>query len=105
MASLTFTVSGSKYELEVERVTFGEARRLEKITGLPFGKLAEAMGDGSMEALQAFVWTAMRRVDHELAFDGLDDLAIADVEFSAEDESDDTAAGPTLVPAVSEATG
>ncbi len=105
MASLTFSVSGTKYELEVERVTFGEARRLEKITGLPFGKLADAMGDGSMEALQAFIWVAMRRVDNELAFEGLDDLAIADVEFAAEDKNDDTAVGPTPVPDSSEATG
>ncbi len=106
MASLTFTVEGKPHELDIDRLTFGEGRAIEKVTGVPYGTLVNGLGDGSVEALQAFVWVAMKRTTPEVKHSQLDDLAIMDVQVT--DTASDTTpdeGGPTPDPSGSEADG
>ncbi len=105
MASLTFTVEGKPHELDIDRLTFAEGRAVEKVTGVPYGTLMSGLGDGSLEALQGFLWVAMKRTQPELKFADLDSVAVMDVQVTdtATDAPDE--GGPTPDPSVSEAAG
>lgn len=80
---MKFSVDGVEYELDEAKLTFGEARKVERVTGTPFAKLRhlKKTGDVGVEYVQAMVWIAMRRKKSDLEFSDLDDMAIGDVEF------------------------
>lgn len=108
---MRFVIDGTKYEFDENKVTFGEARALEKVTGQKFDDLTDALDPpqrknpkGELEeatpditALQAFIWVAMKRTDPTLKFSDLDDVAFGDIEGvsdpDAETEGDESAAG------------
>ena len=92
---LTVTVQGEPHSIDLERVTFAEARAIERVTGKDFGDVASTK---SVTGVQALVWVAVKRDQPELKFSDLDDWAIADVEPDwQEDEPDPTT--PAEVPA------
>ena len=95
---LAFTVDGKRYELDIDKLTFVEARACERTTSMPFGVLAEALGQGSMEAMQVFIWTAMKRNDAAMEYGALDDMAIGDVEFHNGDDEPAGEAQPAAEP-------
>lgn len=78
---LKFSVDGTKHEFDSDRITFGEARAIEKVVGYPFGDLGKHMQALEMTTVQAVIWVAMKRADTTLKFSDLDDLSIGDVEL------------------------
>lgn len=92
---LTVTAQGEKHSIDLDRVTFAEARAIERVTGKDFGEVAKAK---SVVGVQALVWVTVKRRRPELKFSDLDDWAIADVELDWQaDEPDPTT--PAEVPA------
>lgn len=83
---MRFSVDGTKYEFDEDRLTFGEARAIEKVTGMLFREASEALSRGDVTTLQAYIWVAMKRQEPTLTFSGIDDLAIGAIEFHEEDE-------------------
>lgn len=87
---MKFTVDGTQHEFDEERMTFGEGRAIEKVTGYAFGEVGEHGKE--LAVIQAFVWVALKRSEPTLQFSDLDDRNIGDFEFEQddEDESDPT---------------
>lgn len=97
---LRFTVDGVKHEFDPTKLTFGEGRALERVTGYPFKDIETHATAGELTVLQAFVWIAMKRQDPTLQFSGLDDVSLADIEFHGDDgEAPDPTGGGTSTPA------
>lgn len=82
---MKFIVNGVKYELDQEKVTFGEARAIQKAVGKTMGELRETPGDITGD--QALIWIAMRREDPTLKFSDLDDMPLGDIEPIEDDEA------------------
>lgn len=78
---LTFTVDGTKHEFDDDKMTFAEGKAMEKAIGVPFKELGKRAKSGYLDAVQAFVFVAMKRSEPTLRFSDLDDRAIADFEF------------------------
>lgn len=85
---MKFTLDGESYELDGARLTFGEGRAVEKVTGLPIKAVGAAAVEGSLLATQAFVWVAMKRRQPTLKFSDLDDVVLSDVQFQADEDDD-----------------
>lgn len=83
---MKFIVRGTKYEFDQERLTFAEARAMERVTGMTFGEIGEAADKGDMACVQAFLWVAMKRTDPALKFVDLDDIPIGELERVPEEE-------------------
>lgn len=89
-AVMTVTVDGVAHEADLNRLTFAEARAIERITGESF---ADIMRTQSMTAVQALVWVILKRDDPTLKFTDLDDRAINDFDLAtSKDEPDPTPA-------------
>ena len=96
-----FEVDGVNYEF-VQSPTFGEARSIEKVTGIPFASMTDPSKQ-SIDLMQALVWVSMRRVDPEITFDDLDDLdmgILAGLQEDQEAEADPTPADDPVSPAL-----
>ena len=98
---LKFSVDGVKHEFDATKLTFGEARAIEKVCGYPFGDFGSHLRDGEMTTMQAMVWVAMKRQQPDLEFSDLDDVSIGDVEIHGDDEEGepDPTEGETSSPA------
>lgn len=83
---MKFTVDGAEHEFDEERLTFGEARAIEKVTGYPFGGLDQH--EGEMVVVQAMIWVALKRDEPTLKFSDLDDRSMGDFAFETEDEDE-----------------
>jgi hypothetical protein len=69
---MKFEVDGTEYVF-VQSPTFGEARAIEKVTGVAFAEMADVKNQ-SVDFMQALLWVSMRRVNPEMTFDDLDDI-------------------------------
>jgi hypothetical protein len=87
-----FTLDGVQHEFDEGNMTFAEGRAIEKVVGVPFGKVGELARDASLLAIQAMVWVAMKRKQPDLRFADLDDREFGDFDFADEVEEDP---GPT----------
>jgi hypothetical protein len=77
------------YDFVTSKFTFGEAKALEKVTGLTMGAISEASAESqSVVVLQAMFWISMKRKRPTLAFVELEDVPIDDIEFIAEDDDE-----------------
>lgn len=92
---MQFTVDGQSYEFDEDRMTFAQGRDVEKATGMTVKEVGESASRGSLTAVQALVWVAMKATRPALKFSDLDDLAIADVEFGSDEPAAGEAADPT----------
>ena len=94
-----FTVDGEHFTmLEPDRMTFAEARAVEKVTGLSFTQIGG--DDVSITTTQALLWVSMKRARPELKFADLDDVAPGSIEWDeAEPEADPTGADEAPSPA------
>lgn len=92
---MKFTVNEKTYELVQSKVTFAEARAIERVTGHTF---AEIMNNpelrNSSDVLQSMFWVSMKRAEPTLTFSDLDDVEIDSIEWVAEDD-DVVAPDPT----------
>lgn len=77
---MQFIVRGTKYEFDQGKLTFKEARDVQKVTGRMFGQIAADADQGDFEALQAMVWIAIRRTDSAFRFSELDSLELGEFE-------------------------
>src|SRR5512139_358070 len=96
---IRFTVDGKRHEFDDDRLTLGEGRAMEKATGSTVQEIQELAKRGSLTAIQAFIWVAMKRSDPPLRFSDLDDRALADFEFEDPDDEPEGEQDPTGVAA------
>lgn len=90
---MKFVVDGTKFEFDEDRLTFAEARAMEKATGRTMGEIGRAGGEDAA-SLQAMIWVAMKRSEPTLKFSDLDDMSMGSIEF-LEDEPTEDDADPT----------
>lgn len=76
---MKITIRGADYDIDPANLTLGEAKRIESVTGKTFSQWGAELAAGSVGALQALIWTLMRRSDPELRFDQVDDIAFGEV--------------------------
>jgi hypothetical protein len=87
---MKFTIDGTTYEMAQSKVTFAEARAVEKVTGHTFQAINTSPDlRNSTDVVQAMIWISMKRAEPTLTFSDLDDIAIDDIEW--DDESEDAA--------------
>ena len=77
-------IRGDSFEIDPQKLTFGEAARIESATGLTFSKWGEQLQAGSVTALRALVWTLMRRTQPELRIDDVDGVEFGEVQMVAD---------------------
>ena len=75
---MTVAVDGAAHEMDITRLTFAEARAIEKVTGQRF---ADALTNPSIDAVQALIWVCLKRGEPTLKFADLDDRAISDFDL------------------------
>lgn len=96
---MKFTIDGTVYEMAQSKVTFAEARAVEKVTGHTFNEINTSKEvQGSTDVIQAMIWVSMKRSNPTLLFSDLDDVAIDEIEWEAdpeETEPDPTEAVPS----------
>jgi hypothetical protein len=93
-----FVVDGEKFDFDESKLTFAEARAMEKQTGTTMAELADGGFRATAQSLQAILWVAMKRQRPNLAFTDLDNMAIGDIEFIPDEEpapEPETEADPT----------
>lgn len=81
---MKFVANGVKYEFDDDRMTFAEARAIQKATGQTMGEIRKSPED--IVTVQATIWVAMKRQDPTLRFSDLDDMAIGDIEWIHEED-------------------
>jgi hypothetical protein len=79
-------IQGEAFEVDPGKLTFGEAKRIEAVTGQTFSQWGDLLQNGSITALQALVWTLMRRTRPEVRFDDVDDIEFGQVSVEADEE-------------------
>jgi hypothetical protein len=93
-----FQLNGETYEM-VTNHTFGEARAIEKVTGLTMAQIAQAQSRPELQTTdvtQALVWVSMKRKEPTMKFGDLDDVDITSIEWLPEEgESEGDAPDPT----------
>lgn len=89
---MKFVANGTTYEMDEATITFAEGRAVEKVTGLPFTEVGASAANGSMLAMQALVWVAVKRSQPTTKFEDIDDWAIGSIEFKVDDENPTDAA-------------
>lgn len=92
---MKFVANGTKYEFDDARITFAEARQVEKVTGRTMAEIGRAGGGEDITTLQAMIWVAMKRADPTLRFSDLDDMAMGDLEMIPEDDEPGEQPDPT----------
>jgi hypothetical protein len=92
---MKFTIDGTTYEMAQSKITFAEARAVEKVTGHTFQAINTDLNlRNSTDVVQAMIWISMKRSNPTLTFSDLDDIEIDGIEW--EDDSEDAAeADPT----------
>jgi hypothetical protein len=83
----TISATGVTYELVQSKVTFAEARAIERVTGHTFTEITNnpELRD-STDVIQAMIWISMKRDEPTLTFSDLDDIEIDGIEWSSEDD-------------------
>lgn len=87
-----FSISGVDYELDTNSMLMSECVDIEKVTGTTYTKWEAAIGEGSMTALKAGLWIAVRRKQPDLKFSEFD-FSWGDFEV-AQDEAEDPTTPP-----------
>lgn len=88
---MTVSVDGKSYEADLNRLTFAEARAIEKKAE---ASMADIMQTKSMAAVQALVWVVVKRGEPTLKFEDLDAREVS--EFDLDMVEDDEPADPTV---------
>lgn len=91
---MKFTIDGTTYELVQSKVTFAEARAIERVTGHTFAAItSDPELRNSTDVIQALIWMSMKRVQPTLTFSDIDNVEIDGIEWTKDD--DETAPDPT----------
>lgn len=79
---MRIAIEGEEFDVDPGRIKFGEAKRIEQVTGMTFGEWGKALQAGSVTALQALVWVLKRRTHPDVRIDDIDDLEFGQVELA-----------------------
>jgi hypothetical protein len=92
-----FKYQGTQHHLvEQDKLTFAEARAVERVTGHSFGQISSDEDVASSATVtQALLWVSMKRAEPELKFSDLDDMAIGDFEWDEPEPEQGEAPDPT----------
>lgn len=85
---MQFIVEGTKYDYDQNRLTFAEARAIEKATGRTMADITEN-GAPDTSTIQAMIWVAMKRTEPTLRFSDLDDMSMGDIEILPDEDTDE----------------
>ena len=91
-----FTINEDAYALDTENLLMSECIAIEKVTGFTWSEWETAVTSGSMSALKAGLWVAVKRKQPELRFSDFDfswgDFNVVDqeVEEAPKEEADNT---------------
>jgi hypothetical protein len=88
---IRLTYQGTRHEVDLGKLTFGEGRALERVTGKSITELVKP----DLTAMQAIVWVALKRANPALQFSDLDNMAMSDLDLESEDEPEVELANPT----------
>jgi hypothetical protein len=92
---MKFTIEGVVYEMAQSKITFAEARAVERVTGHTFQAINTTPDlRNSTDVVQAMIWISMKRAEPTLTFSDLDDVEIDGIEWDDEAE-DDAPADPS----------
>jgi hypothetical protein len=87
---MKFTIAGTTYELAQSKVTFAEAKAVERVTGHTFQAIqSDPTVQQSTDVIQAMIWISMKRVDPTLSFSDIDDVEIDGIEWESEEPAPD----------------
>lgn len=90
-----FTFGGERFEL-LERFTFAEGRALEKVTGYSGEQIVtDPAVRGRFDVMQALIWVSIKRRRPEFKFSDLDDVAVEDIDWAAEELEPEEPENPT----------
>lgn len=85
---MKFTIDGTTYEMAQSKITFAEARAVERVTGHTFQAInTDPDLRNSTDVVQAMIWISMKRANPTLTFSDLDDIEIDGIEWDAEDDA------------------
>jgi hypothetical protein len=79
MAVVKFTLDDKAGEIDLDKLMFSEGRAIEKVCGEPLGEWSKKLQQGSVLAIQALAWIALKRTNPGISFSDLDEIAINDV--------------------------
>lgn len=83
---MRFTIDGTTYEMAQAKITFAEARAIEKVTGHTFQAInTNPELRNSTDVVQAMIWISMKRANPTLTFSDLDDVEIDGIEWAEDD--------------------
>jgi hypothetical protein len=91
-----FTINEDAYSLDTENLLMSECIAIEKVTGLTWSEWESAVSSGSMSALKAGLWVAVKRKQPELRFSDFDfswgdfDVVDQEAEPAPKEEADNT---------------
>lgn len=93
---MKFTIDGTVYEMAQSKVTFAEARAVEKVTGYTFKEISTNPAiQNATDVIQAMIWISMKRSNPTLLFSDIDNVAIDDIEWESDPEADEGTEDPT----------
>lgn len=85
----TFEVDGEEYTfLTDDDLTFGEARAIERTSGVKF---SDEDGRSSVEFIQAMVWASMKRKQPTLSYSEVDNIPMKVLNSLVGDDDDEVA--------------
>lgn len=79
MAVVKFTLDNKAGEIDLDKLMFSEGRAIEKVCGETLGEWSKKLQQGSVLAIQALAWIALKRGNPGISFSDLDDVAINEV--------------------------
>lgn len=90
MAVVKFTLGDRTGEIDLDKLMFSEGRAIEKVCGETLGEWSKKLQDGSILAIQALAWIALKRGNPGLSFSDLDDEQInaIDIDYGAADKTE-----------------
>lgn len=88
MAELRFRLNGMPAAIDPDKLMFAEARAIERATGKTLKEVMAELERGSIEALQALLWTARRRHEPGLKFSDLDESTFMDLELMPDEDDE-----------------
>lgn len=95
-----FKINDDTFMLDTERLLMSECIAIEKVTGQTWQEWQQAVSNGSMTALKAGLWIAVKRQQPELRFSEFD-FAWSDFEVVEEATDDSGDSDPKEVPSES----
>jgi hypothetical protein len=83
---MKFTVKEIDYKIDQLSITFDEGEEIELLTGLGWDDFGNQLRAGSLRAIRAIIYTAIKRVNVDFTFEELGSIAFNEIGFTWDDE-------------------